>query len=124
MNNTIWSSTSSQVAEDPVLQLLETGNLVVGDMAETASESYIWQSFNFPSDTLLHEVPVELQNWHQPIVVVIVIHTKRKTPVAPSSGGDILVYGVYFMTSKRLCLVVPLDKTMETGPVESPGHFS
>ncbi|KAH0986785.1 hypothetical protein GBA52_013962 [Prunus armeniaca] len=63
MNNTIWSSTSSQVAEDPVLQLLETGNLVAGDMAETASESYIWQSFNFPSDTLLHEVQDNVGNF-------------------------------------------------------------
>lgn len=68
MNDTIWSSTSSQVAEDPLLQFLETGNLLVRDMAETASESYICQSFNFPSSTLLHEVGVELQNWHQPIV--------------------------------------------------------
>lgn len=74
MNNTIWSSTSSQLAEDPVLQLLETGNLVVREMAETASESYMWQSFNFPSDTLPHEVEVELQNWHQPIVAVIVVY--------------------------------------------------
>ncbi|CAL8151348.1 unnamed protein product [Prunus armeniaca] len=103
MNNTIWSSTSSQVAEDPVLQLLETGNLVVGDMAETASESYIWQSFNFPSDTLLHEVPVELQNWHQPIVVVIV-----------DNVGNFLCMTHY--TSCKSCL----KSTSSAGPLASP----
>lgn len=41
MNNAIWSLSSSQVAEDPVAQLLETGNLVVRDKAATDSEAYI-----------------------------------------------------------------------------------
>ncbi|XP_062018402.1 G-type lectin S-receptor-like serine/threonine-protein kinase At4g27290 [Rosa rugosa] len=53
MNNTIWSSNSSRVPENPVAQLLETGNLVVRDSAMTGSESYVWQSFDFSSDTLL-----------------------------------------------------------------------
>nr|XP_011461133.1 PREDICTED: G-type lectin S-receptor-like serine/threonine-protein kinase At4g27290 isoform X2 [Fragaria vesca subsp. vesca] len=53
MNSTIWSSSPSREAEDPVAQLLDTGNLVVIDKALTSSESYIWQSFDFPSDTLL-----------------------------------------------------------------------
>ncbi|PQQ03520.1 hypothetical protein Pyn_15547 [Prunus yedoensis var. nudiflora] len=58
MNNTIWSSTSSQVAEDPVAQLLENGNLVVREKDTTDSEGYIWESFNLPSDTLLPEMKV------------------------------------------------------------------
>ncbi|KAK9938295.1 hypothetical protein M0R45_015044 [Rubus argutus] len=53
MNNTIWSSSSSTIVEDPVAQLLETGNLVVRDKATTGSERYVWQSFDFPTDTWL-----------------------------------------------------------------------
>ncbi|KAI5339099.1 hypothetical protein L3X38_018371 [Prunus dulcis] len=35
----------------------------------------------------------------------------------------ILFSGVDFMASKRLCIGVPSDKTMETDPVESPGSI-
>ncbi|XP_062018404.1 G-type lectin S-receptor-like serine/threonine-protein kinase At4g27290 [Rosa rugosa] len=53
MNKTVWFSNFSTVVEDPVAQLLETGNFVVRDKATAGSESYVWQSFDFPSDTLL-----------------------------------------------------------------------
>ncbi|KAL0320732.1 UNVERIFIED_CONTAM: G-type lectin S-receptor-like serine/threonine-protein kinase [Sesamum radiatum] len=52
----IWSANSSgRVASNPILQLLDTGNLVVVDEAGESSsqESYIWQSFDYPSDTRL-----------------------------------------------------------------------
>ncbi|KAL0308037.1 UNVERIFIED_CONTAM: G-type lectin S-receptor-like serine/threonine-protein kinase [Sesamum calycinum] len=52
----IWSTNSSgRVASNPILQLLDTGNLVVVDEAGESSsrESYIWQSFDYPSDTRL-----------------------------------------------------------------------
>ncbi|KAL7143252.1 hypothetical protein ABFS83_08G179700 [Erythranthe nasuta] len=47
----IWSSSnSSSVASNPILQLLDTGNLVIIDKA---SEIWIWQSFDYPTDTWL-----------------------------------------------------------------------
>ncbi|XP_012841566.1 PREDICTED: G-type lectin S-receptor-like serine/threonine-protein kinase At4g27290 [Erythranthe guttata] len=47
----IWSSgNSSSVASIPVLQLLDTGNLVIID---NASGIWIWQSFDYPTDTWL-----------------------------------------------------------------------
>ncbi|KAK6132852.1 hypothetical protein DH2020_033403 [Rehmannia glutinosa] len=46
----IWSSNSSGVASNPILQLLNTGNLV---LLEDSSQSYIWQSFDYPTDTWL-----------------------------------------------------------------------
>ncbi|KAL0308036.1 UNVERIFIED_CONTAM: G-type lectin S-receptor-like serine/threonine-protein kinase [Sesamum calycinum] len=52
----IWSANSSgRVASNPILQLLDTGNLVVVDEGGESSsqESYIWQSFDYPSDTRL-----------------------------------------------------------------------
>nr|POE76386.1 g-type lectin s-receptor-like serine/threonine-protein kinase [Quercus suber] len=51
-NQTAWSSNSSG-AEMPIAQLLESGNFVVREKANTNTESYIWQSFDFPSDTQL-----------------------------------------------------------------------
>ncbi|XP_058779918.1 G-type lectin S-receptor-like serine/threonine-protein kinase At4g27290 isoform X1 [Vicia villosa] len=47
----IWSSNKSTTAAKPILQLLENGNLVVKD--ETKQDNILWQSFDFPGDTLL-----------------------------------------------------------------------
>ncbi|KAJ4726087.1 Receptor protein kinase [Melia azedarach] len=53
-NGIIWSSNISENIENPVAQLLDTGNLVLRDnFSSNSSESYIWQSFDYPSDTLL-----------------------------------------------------------------------
>ncbi|XP_057796400.1 G-type lectin S-receptor-like serine/threonine-protein kinase At4g27290 isoform X1 [Salvia miltiorrhiza] len=52
-----WSSNSSRVAaRNPSLRLLDTGNLVLADTAVEADSlegNYIWQSFDYPSDTRL-----------------------------------------------------------------------
>ncbi|GMI91497.1 hypothetical protein like AT4G27290 [Hibiscus trionum] len=49
----IWSSNSSLTAKDPVAVLFDTGNLVVKDAGDGNEGRYIWQSFDYPSDTLL-----------------------------------------------------------------------
>ncbi|XP_057461110.1 G-type lectin S-receptor-like serine/threonine-protein kinase At4g27290 [Actinidia eriantha] len=49
----IWSSNVSIVAENPVAKLLDSGNLVLMDNTGTSSESYLWQSFNYPSNSWL-----------------------------------------------------------------------
>ncbi|XP_057790584.1 G-type lectin S-receptor-like serine/threonine-protein kinase At4g27290 [Salvia miltiorrhiza] len=48
----IWSANPSTAASRPVVRLLETGNLVVVDEA-TEEGFYLWQSFDFPTDTWL-----------------------------------------------------------------------
>ncbi|CAI9088616.1 OLC1v1023000C2 [Oldenlandia corymbosa var. corymbosa] len=53
MNSSIWSSNSSTAAQNPVAQLLDTGNLVLKDANDDNPGNYIWQSFNYPSDTFL-----------------------------------------------------------------------
>ncbi|XP_056173185.1 G-type lectin S-receptor-like serine/threonine-protein kinase At4g27290 [Syzygium oleosum] len=53
-NAVVWSSKSSRVLWNPVAQLLDSGNLVFWDNSSSRSdETYLWQSFNYPSDTLL-----------------------------------------------------------------------
>ena len=40
-------------AQKPVLELLDSGNLVIRDEKDENSETYLWQSFDYPSDTML-----------------------------------------------------------------------
>ncbi|PSS06298.1 G-type lectin S-receptor-like serine/threonine-protein kinase [Actinidia chinensis var. chinensis] len=47
----VWSSNSSRAMQNSVAQLLDSGNLVL--KSDINTESYIWQSFYYPSDTLL-----------------------------------------------------------------------
>lgn len=51
--STIWSSNSSRVLETAVVRLLDSGNLVLRDNVSRSSDEYMWQSFDYPSDTLL-----------------------------------------------------------------------
>ncbi|KGN64607.2 hypothetical protein Csa_013656 [Cucumis sativus] len=45
----LWSTTSSEPAENQIAQLQDNGNLVI----RSWSENYVWQSFDYPTDTLL-----------------------------------------------------------------------
>ncbi|WVZ00605.1 hypothetical protein V8G54_026674 [Vigna mungo] len=47
----VWSSNSSKTAVKPVLQLLDSGNLVVKD--GESSDNFLWESFDYPGDTFL-----------------------------------------------------------------------
>ncbi|KAI9105178.1 hypothetical protein K1719_022707 [Acacia pycnantha] len=49
----IWSANSSRSARKPVAQLLDSGNFVLRDLEDASSESYRWQSFDYPSDTFI-----------------------------------------------------------------------
>ncbi|KAI4368190.1 hypothetical protein MLD38_016776 [Melastoma candidum] len=75
----IWSSNTS--ANNPVLQLLNTGNLVVRQDGSD-SESFSWQSFDSPSGSLIAGMkqgwsPRSGQEWYL---------TSWKSPQDPSSG--------------------------------------
>ncbi|KAK2984745.1 hypothetical protein RJ640_004570 [Escallonia rubra] len=52
-NRVVWSSNSSTTVQSSIAQILDSGNLVVRENSNTSVGSYIWQSFDFPSDTLL-----------------------------------------------------------------------
>ncbi|KAA8526893.1 hypothetical protein F0562_008878 [Nyssa sinensis] len=49
----IWSSNSTRSSQNPVAQLLNSGNLVVRNGNDNNPENFLWQSFDFPCDTLL-----------------------------------------------------------------------
>ncbi|XP_031125170.1 G-type lectin S-receptor-like serine/threonine-protein kinase At4g27290 [Ipomoea triloba] len=52
-NNTIWSTNASRSAQNPMAQLLDSGNLVVRDSEDENPENFLWQSFDYPTDNLL-----------------------------------------------------------------------
>ncbi|XP_016471342.1 G-type lectin S-receptor-like serine/threonine-protein kinase At4g27290 isoform X1 [Nicotiana tabacum] len=52
-NDTIWSTNSTRNVQNPVAQLLDTGNLVVRDANDHDPDNFLWQSFDYPTDTLL-----------------------------------------------------------------------
>ncbi|PIN01254.1 Non-specific serine/threonine protein kinase [Handroanthus impetiginosus] len=51
----IWFTELSEPASNPILQLLDNGNLVIADENRKSPShgSFIWQSFDYPSDTWL-----------------------------------------------------------------------
>ncbi|KAJ1376667.1 putative serine/threonine-protein kinase [Sesbania bispinosa] len=54
--NKIWSTKSSRSIQEPIAKLLDSGNLVLMDAKKSKnsdSYSYIWQSFDYPTDTML-----------------------------------------------------------------------
>ncbi|CAL5415554.1 unnamed protein product [Camellia sinensis] len=48
----IWSVNVTESTQNPIAQLMDTGNLVVKD-ANDKSENFLWQSFDYPCDTQL-----------------------------------------------------------------------
>ena len=53
-NIVVWSSTSNQTSSaNTVAQLLDSGNLVVRRENDVDPENYLWQSFDYPTDTFL-----------------------------------------------------------------------
>ena len=49
----VWSTGSLKQAKNPVLQLLDSGNLVLTDDKDGNSGITLWESFDYPSDTFL-----------------------------------------------------------------------
>ncbi|XP_020224649.1 G-type lectin S-receptor-like serine/threonine-protein kinase At4g27290 isoform X1 [Cajanus cajan] len=49
---TVWFSNSSRVSKKPIMQLLDSGNLVVKD-EDSSKGKFLWESFDYPGDTFL-----------------------------------------------------------------------
>lgn len=51
-----WTSSPKQPLQNPLVQILESGNLVLRDEKDGNSGPFLWQSFDYPCDTLLPEM--------------------------------------------------------------------
>ncbi|XP_042520167.1 G-type lectin S-receptor-like serine/threonine-protein kinase At4g27290 isoform X2 [Macadamia integrifolia] len=87
-NYIFWSSNLSRAAENPVVELLESGNLVLQDQRGGVAGDFLWQSFDYPSDTLL---PGMKLGWNLKTGLDRRL-TSWKSPDDPSSGE--LSYGI------------------------------
>ncbi|KRG88621.2 hypothetical protein GLYMA_U042800v4 [Glycine max] len=57
-NTVVWSTSSPEKAQNPVAELLDSGNLVIRDENEDKEDTYLWQSFDYPSNTMLSGMKV------------------------------------------------------------------
>nr|GLL44725.1 receptor-like serine/threonine-protein kinase SD1-8 isoform X2 [Ipomoea trifida] len=51
--NSIWSSSNQSVRGNTIAQLLDSGNLVLRRENDENPENYLWESFEYPTDTSL-----------------------------------------------------------------------
>ncbi|MED6134162.1 hypothetical protein PIB30_034690 [Stylosanthes scabra] len=77
--NAVWSSNET-TATNPVLQILDTGNLIIREANQDGN--YLWQSFDYPTDTLL---PGMKLGWNLDTGVELSL-TSWKSQDDPSSG--------------------------------------
>ncbi|KAK8657990.1 hypothetical protein V6N13_036206 [Hibiscus sabdariffa] len=54
----VWSSNVSKAARSPVMQLMESGNLVVKERNDNNLERTLWESFDYPGDSFLPEMKI------------------------------------------------------------------
>ncbi|KAJ9671815.1 hypothetical protein PVL29_025496 [Vitis rotundifolia] len=106
----IWSPNLSRVPENPVAQLLDTGNLVLRDSINETSKSYIWQSFDDPSDTMLPGMKV---GWNLKTGLQRNL-TSWKSADDPSLGD--FSYRIDINVLPYLVLRVGSSKKVRTGP--------
>ncbi|KAL3741988.1 hypothetical protein ACJRO7_017469 [Eucalyptus globulus] len=85
-NKTIlWSSNQTRANSspvNPVARLLDNGNLVIREAGDESNSNYLWQSFDFPTDTLLSEMKL---GWDLTRGLNRFLNS-WKTPQDPSSG--------------------------------------
>ncbi|XP_031120583.1 G-type lectin S-receptor-like serine/threonine-protein kinase At4g27290 [Ipomoea triloba] len=78
----VWSANTSRSVQNPVAELLDSGNLVVRDADDENPENFLWQSFDHPTDNFLTGMKVgrNLQTGHE------VFLTAWKSENDPASG--------------------------------------
>ncbi|XP_058771662.1 receptor-like serine/threonine-protein kinase SD1-8 [Vicia villosa] len=84
-NNLVWSSSNQTNAKNQVLvlQLLDTGNLVLRETNVNDPTKYLWQSFDHPTDTLL---PNMTMGWNFDKKTEKHLTSWKNTGEDPSSG--------------------------------------
>ncbi|XVF77704.1 hypothetical protein PTKIN_Ptkin14bG0068300 [Pterospermum kingtungense] len=106
---TVWSTNTTVVVLNPILQLQDSGNLVVRDGSDTSSDKYLWQSFDYPSDTMLPGMKIGYDlrtGFHRRL-------SAWKNSNDPSPGD--LTYGVELQGAPELVLRKGSEKVYRLG---------
>ena len=112
----VWSTNSTKQASNPILQLLDSGNLVVRDEKEQNPENYLWQSFDYPCDTLL---PGMKLGWDSRTGLEWRL-SAWKSPDDPSPGE--LTYGTQHNNYPELVMKKGSEKYFRTSPWNGHGY--
>ncbi|KAL0001020.1 hypothetical protein SO802_014801 [Lithocarpus litseifolius] len=110
-NRTIaWSVNSSKEARNPIVELLDSGNLVLRDENEENPENYLWQSFDYPTDTWLSGMKLgwELRTGLERRL------TAWKSPDDPSPGE--LSWGIELHNCPEIVMKKGSEIYFRTGP--------
>ncbi|PIM97968.1 Serine/threonine protein kinase/TGF-beta stimulated factor [Handroanthus impetiginosus] len=59
----IWFSNFCRPVSNPLLQLLDTGNLVLVDYTSKEEKSFVWQSFDYPGENIVPGMKMELNKY-------------------------------------------------------------
>nr|XP_023913127.1 G-type lectin S-receptor-like serine/threonine-protein kinase At4g27290 [Quercus suber]POF09669.1 receptor-like serine/threonine-protein kinase sd1-8 [Quercus suber] len=112
-NSTVaWSANSTKEARNPILQLLDSGNLV---LTEENEGNHLWQSFDYPSDTWLAGMKL---GWDRRIGLDRRL-TAWKSPDDPSPGE--LSWGIELHNYPEIVMMKGSQKYFRSGPWN--GHF-
>ncbi|XVF77708.1 hypothetical protein PTKIN_Ptkin14bG0068600 [Pterospermum kingtungense] len=106
---TVWSTNTTVAVLNPILQLQDSGNLVVRDGSDTSSDKYLWQSFDYPSDTMLPGMKIGYDlrtGFHRRL-------SAWKNSNDPSPGD--LTYGVELQGAPEMVLRKGLEKVYRLG---------
>ncbi|KAL0001038.1 hypothetical protein SO802_014819 [Lithocarpus litseifolius] len=115
-NSTVaWSANSTKGARNPIVQLLYSGNLVLREENDENPKNYLWQSFDYPSDTWL---PGMKLGWDLRTGLERRL-TAWKSPDDPSPGG--LSWGFELHNYPELVMEKGSQKYLRSGPWT--GHF-
>ena len=110
-----WSANKTKEARKPIVQLLDSGNLVLREENEKDTEKYLWQSFDYPSDTWLAGMKL---GWDLRIGLDRRL-TAWKSPDDPSPGE--LSWGIKLHNYPELVMMRGSQKYFRSGPWN--GHF-
>ncbi|RDY03388.1 Receptor-like serine/threonine-protein kinase SD1-8, partial [Mucuna pruriens] len=111
-NTVVWSTSSPKEAQNPVAELLDSGNLVIRDENEIKSnpEAYLWQSFDYSSNTMLSGKKV---GWDlKRNLSIRLIAWKSSDDPTP---GD-LSWGITLHPYPEICMMKGTTKYLRLGP--------
>ena len=109
-SNVAWSANSTKEAGNSIVQLLDSGNLVLREENEENPENYLWQSFDYPSDTWLPGMKV---GWDLRTRLERRL-TAWKSPDDPSPGE--LSWGVELHEYPEIVMKKGSGEFFRTGP--------
>jgi hypothetical protein len=116
-NSTVaWFVNSTKQASNPIVQLLDSGNLVVRDEKEENPENYLWQSFDYPCDTLLPGMKI---GWNSRNGLEWRL-SAWKSPDDPSPGD--LTFGIENHNYPELVMKKGSEKYFRIGPWNGHGN--